>query len=211
MNLSKYPGILVTGTDTGIGKTWVTEILVRQLRKEGVSAVGLKPILSGSREDAEILWAANEETLPIEVVNPWWFRTPAAPLVAGQIEGVCLSLAEIVKRVRLIERAHEVTIVEGVGGWEVPLGDGFSFVDLARALGYPVLVVAANWLGTINHTLLTVKAVERSGLECLGVILNHLQAERDVAATTNRGVLEEWCPVPVVGEVLTDADWIDWA
>jgi dethiobiotin synthetase len=72
------------------------------------------------------------------------------------------------------------------------------------------MVVAANWLGTINHTLLTVKAIQAAGLECIGVILNHLEAERDVAATTNRTILEELCPVPIIGEVLTDADWIDW-
>ena len=73
-----------------------------------------------------------------------------------------------------------------------------------------MLVVAANWLGTLNHTLLTVKAIQASGLECIGVVLNHLEAERDVAATTNRMILEELCPVAIVGEVLTDADWIDW-
>jgi len=166
MNLEKWPGLLVTGTDTGIGKTWVSALIIEQLRKVGTNAVGLKPVLSGGRDDAHIQQICDD---------------------------------------------HEFTIVEGVGGWEVPMSEDFGFPEFAKALGLPIVVVAANWLGTINHTLLTVKAIQAAGLECVGVILNHLEAERDVAATTNRMMLEELCPVPIIGEVLTDADWVDWS
>ncbi len=211
MRWDEGSGLLVTGTDTGIGKTWVSALLVEELRKKGRSAVGLKPVLSGSREDAERLWQANGGTIDLDVINPWWFQTPVAPLVASRIEGKSLELDSLVAHIHQIRDAHDFTVVEGVGGWEVPMGEGFSFPDYAKALGFPVLVVAANWLGTLNHTLLTVKAVQAAGLECLGVVLNHLEAERDIAATTNRMILEELCPTPLLGEVLTDADWIDWA
>lgn len=211
MRWDEGSGLLVTGTDTGIGKTWVSALLVEELRKKGRSAVGLKPVLSGSREDAERLWQANGGTIDLDVINPWWFHTPVAPLVASRIEGKSLELDSLVAHIHQIRDAHDFTVVEGVGGWEVPMGEGFSFPDYAKALGFPVLVVAANWLGTLNHTLLTVKAVQAAGLECLGVVLNHLEAERDIAATTNRMILEELCPTPLLGEVLTDADWIDWA
>ncbi len=211
MNWDEGNGLLVTGTDTGIGKTWVSALLVEELRKKGSSAVGLKPVLSGSREDAERLWQANGGTLDLDVINPWWFQTPVAPLVASRIEGNGLELDSLVAHIHQVRDAHDFTVVEGVGGWEVPMGEGFSFPDYAKALGFPVLVVAANWLGTLNHTLLTVKAVQAAGLECRGVVLNHLEAERDIAATTNRMILEELCPAPLLGEVLTDADWIDWA
>ena len=211
MRWDEGSGLLVTGTDTGIGKTWVSALLVEELRKKGRSAVGLKPVLSGSREDAERLWQANGGTIDLDVINPWWFQTPVAPLVASRIEGKSLELDSLVAHIHQIRDAHDFTVVEGVGGWEVPMGEGFSFPDYAKALGFPVLVVAANWLGTLNHTLLTVKAVRAAGLECLGVVLNHLEAERDIAATTNRMILEELCPTPLLGEVLTDADWIDWA
>lgn len=211
MKLDRWKGLLVTGTDTGIGKTWVSGLIVEELRKNGVHAVGLKPVLSGSREDAERLWAAGGGSLSIDEVNPWWFKTPVAPLVASRIEGGGLEMDALVSHIHQVRDSHDFTLVEGVGGWDVPMGEGFSFPDYARALGFPILVVAANWLGTINHTLLTVKAIQAAGLECLGVVLNHLESERDVAATTNRAMLEEFCPVPVVGEVLTDADWIDWA
>jgi len=83
----------VTGTDTGIGKTWVSALIVEELRKEGVEAVGLKPVLSGSREDAERLWEASGGTMDLDVINPWWYRTPVAPLVASRIEGSALEVA----------------------------------------------------------------------------------------------------------------------
>ncbi|MFT6863011.1 MAG: dethiobiotin synthetase [Akkermansiaceae bacterium] len=210
MKLDQLNGLLVTGTDTGIGKTWVSALIIEELRKKGVSAVGLKPVLSGTREDAEKLWEANGGTLALDLVNPWWYRTPVAPVVASRIEGNPLDLDAMVKHIHEIRDAHDFTLVEGVGGWEVPMGEDFAFPEFAKALGFPILVVAANWLGTLNHTLLTVKAIQAAGLECAGVVLNHLEAERDVAATTNRMMLDELCPVPIVGEVLTDADWIDW-
>lgn len=211
MNLEKWPGLLVTGTDTGIGKTWVSALIIEQLRKVGTNAVGLKPVLSGGRDDAERLWQANGGVLDIDLINPHWYRTPVAPLVASRIEGSPLVLGDMVKHIQQIRDDHEFTIVEGVGGWEVPMSEDFGFPEFAKALGLPIVVVAANWLGTINHTLLTVKAIQAAGLECVGVILNHLEAERDVAATTNRMMLEELCPVPIIGEVLTDADWVDWS
>lgn len=210
MKWNEGSGLLVTGTDTGIGKTWVSALLVKELRKGGSATVGLKPVSSGSREDAERLWEASGGALDLDVINPWWFQTPVAPLVAKRIEGRELPMESLVEHIHQVRNAHDFTIVEGVGGWEVPIGEGYSFPDYAKALGFPVLVVAANWLGALNHTLLTVKAIQAAGLECVGVILNHLEAERDVAATTNRAILEELCPVPVIGEVLTDADWIDW-
>jgi len=211
MNLEKWPGLLVTGTDTGIGKTWVSALIIEQLRKVGTNAVGLKPVLSGGRDDAERLWQASGGVLDIDLINPHWYRTPVAPLVASRIEGSPLVLGDMVKHIQQIRDDHEFTIVEGVGGWEVPMSEDFGFPEFAKALGLPIVVVAANWLGTINHTLLTVKAIQAAGLECVGVILNHLEAERDVAATTNRMMLEELCPVPIIGEVLTDADWVDWS
>lgn len=210
MKWNEGSGLLVTGTDTGIGKTWVSALLVKEFRKGGSATVGLKPVSSGSREDAERLWEASGGALDLDVINPWWFQTPVAPLVAKRIEGRELPMESLVEHIHQVRDAHDFTIVEGVGGWEVPIGEGYSFPDYAKALGFPVLVVAANWLGALNHTLLTVKAIQAAGLECVGVILNHLEAERDVAATTNRAILEELCPVPVIGEVLTDADWIDW-
>lgn len=208
--VEEHPGVFVTGTDTGVGKTWISALIVEDLRKKGVDAVGLKPVCSGSREDAERLWQASGGGLKLDEINPKFFQTPVAPLVAGRIEGSPLELEEMLSHIRLVQEAREFTLVEGAGGWEVPLGEGFGIPELAFELKLPVLVVVGNWLGAINHTLLTVKAIEAKGLTCLGVVLNHPQAERDVAATTNSHILEEYLPVPILGEVLTDGTEIDW-
>jgi len=203
-------GVFVTGTDTGIGKTYVSALIVEELREKGIGAVGLKPVCSGSREDAERLWEASGGMLDLAEINPRYFQTPVAPLVAGRIEGSPLKLSEMVSQIGRVQEKQEFTLVEGVGGWEVPLGEDFGIPDLATELQLPVVVVVGNWLGAINHTILTVKAIEAAGVKCLGVILNHPVAERDIAATTNRLVLEESLPVPILGEVLTDGDKIDW-
>lgn len=208
--LREHPGIFVTGTDTGVGKTYVSALVVEELRKKGVDAVGLKPVCSGGREDAERLWQASGGELELDAVNPFYFQTPVAPLVAGRIEGSPLELDQMVFQIGRIREEREFTLVEGAGGWEVPLGEGFGIPDLALALNLPVVIVVGNWLGAINHTLLTVNAIKAKGLSCLGVILNHPQAERDIAATTNRHILEEYLPVPILGEVLADGTEIDW-
>ncbi|MEN8679731.1 MAG: dethiobiotin synthase, partial [Akkermansiaceae bacterium] len=122
MKLKQWSGLLVTGTDTGIGKTWVSALIVEELRKGGVEAVGLKPVLSGSREDAERLWEASGGTLDLDVINPWWYRTPVAPLVASRIEGSPLEVAPLVEYIHKLRDAHDFTLVEGVGRWEVPMG-----------------------------------------------------------------------------------------
>ena len=215
MNLSRFKGVFVTGTDTHIGKTYVSTLVLEELRKQGVNVLGLKPVSSGDREDAEKLWEAAGGVRSLDEVNPVCYRTPVAPYTAGQLEGPPLILEEMVAQVKRVSDDAEFTLIEGAGGWNVPLGkhnDGsiFTIADLAKELDFPVLVVAANWLGAINHTVLTAKAVQADGLECVGVILNYPMAERDVAAVTNRAVMDEMLSVPILGEVMTDATEIDW-
>jgi len=205
-----HDAVFVTGTDTGVGKTYVSSLIVEGMRKAGADAVGLKPICSGERDDAQRLWESAAGTVDIDAINPYWYQTPIAPLPASRIEGRPLVLDEMVEHIGRVRAAVDFTLVEGVGGWEVPLGEGFGIPEFAKALEMPVIVVADNRLGAINHTLLTVKAIQAAGLSCLGVVLNHLEAERNVAAVTNRAILEEIAPVPLLAEVLTDGGQIDW-
>lgn len=215
MNFAGLQGVFVTGTDTHIGKTYVSALILEELRKQGNQVLGLKPVCSGDREDAERLWKAAGGVRSLDEVNPVCYRTPVAPYTAGQLEGPVLQLAEMVSQIKEVSEGSDFTLIEGAGGWTVPLGkqeDGsiFTIADLAREVGFPVLAVAANWLGAINHTTLTVNAIQADGLECVGVVLNYPMAERDVAAVTNRAVLADVLPVPVLGEVMTDATEIDW-
>jgi dethiobiotin synthetase len=191
----------LTGTDTGVGKTYVGALLVRALRKAGFDTVGLKPICCGDRADAEILRAAAGEELSLDEVNPVWFRVPAAPYAASMVENRLPDLDQIRDRYARVRAGRRSVIVEGVGGWLVPILQHYSVADLAAEMGLPVVVVAANRLGVLNHTLLTVEAIKARGLSCAGVILNNVTWESDPATTTNRAMLEHLLDVPLLYEV----------
>jgi len=191
----------LTGTDTGVGKTYVGALLIRGLRKAGFDTVGLKPICCGDRSDAETLQAAAGGELSLDDVNPVWFRVSAAPYTASIVENRLPDLDQIRERFARIRASRRSVIVEGVGGWLVPILQHYSVADLAAEMGLPVVVVAANKLGAINHTLLTVESIQARGLRCAGVILNHPTAESDAATSTNRSVLEHLLEVPILHEV----------
>ncbi len=196
--------LFLTGTDTGVGKTHVAALLVRGLRAAGMDAVGMKPLCCGDRGDAEILHAAADGAASLADVNPIWLRPPAAPYVAAMIEDRCIDLALIRESFIRLRDRHPGLIVEGVGGWQVPITRDYFVSDLAVECGLPVAVVVANKLGALNHTLLTVAAIRATGLECAGVILNHVSAPPDppdIATTTNRSVLEDLLDVPILFEI----------
>ena len=191
----------LTGTDTGVGKTYVAALLIRGLRKAGFDTVGLKPICCGERSDAEALQAAADGELSLDDVNPLWFRVPAAPYTASIAENRPPDLDQLRERFARIRAARRSLIVEGVGGWLVPIRRDYFVADLAAEMGLPVVVVAANRLGMLNHTLLTIQAVQERGLKCAGVILNNIAAKSDAISSTNRSVLENVSEVPVLYEV----------
>ncbi len=194
--------LFITGTDTGVGKTFVTSLLIRASRKSGLDCVGMKPICCGERADAEELHAASDAAIPLNDVNPVWLRTPAAPYTAAMIENRAIDLALIRDTFVRLRAEHRLLIVEGVGGWLVPIARDFFIRDLAKEFALPVAIVVANKLGALNHTLLTVDSVRASGCECAGIILNHAtSAEADVAGITNRGVLEDILQVPILHEI----------
>ena len=194
--------LFLTGTDTNVGKTFVSSLLVRALRKSGVDCVGMKPICCGERTDAEELHAACDAAIPLNDVNPVWLRTPAAPYTAAMIENRAIDLALIRETFARLKSTHRSLIVEGVGGWLVPIARDFFIRDLAQEFALPVAIVVANKLGALNHALLTVESVRASGCECAGIILNHATSvEADVAGITNRGMLEDILNVPILHEI----------
>ena len=192
----------LTGTDTNVGKTYVASMLVRALRAKGLDCVGMKPICCGGREDAEAIHAASDGAISLNDVNPVWLRTPAAPYTAAMIENRAIDLALIRETFARLRAAHASLIVEGVGGWRVPIARDYFISDLAAEFALPVAVVVANKLGALNHALLTIESIRARGLECAGVIFNHVtSAADDIAAITNRGMLEDILGVPILHEV----------
>ncbi|MGC3998801.1 MAG: dethiobiotin synthase [Anaeromyxobacter sp.] len=169
-------GLFVVGTDTGVGKTEVSCALLAAWRAQGRDVVAMKPAQSGvtpgEPTDAERLHAAMGGALPLDEVCPYTFAAPLAPGVAARLEGKELSLSRILDHASRLAAAHEAVLVEGAGGLVVPLTARETYADLAVALGLPVLVVARAGLGTVNHTALTLEALERRGLRVAGLVLN---------------------------------------
>lgn len=197
----------VTGTDTAVGKTWVTKLLLEGLRAAGVDAVGYKPVACGDRDDAAILAEASGG-LALDEVNPVYFQAPLAPYVAGLLENRQLDPRVLMDGYRRLAAAHEMVLVEGAGGWEVPVAPGYRISDLAADLGLPVLLVAANRLGALNHILLTVAAIRAKGLHCAGIFLNQIDDEADTAMITNKGVVEDLSGVTLLDHLIHDQDFI---
>ncbi len=198
--------IFVTGTDTGVGKTSFTVWLLQELRARGVRCAGYKPICCGDRDDAVQLQAAGSPGLTIEEVNPVWLRTPAAPLTAARAEKRAIDLPSLREGFSRLEARVDFVAVEGVGGWMVPITPDYFSSHFAAELALPVVVVAQNRLGCLNHVLLTVRALEAAGLRCAGVVLNDFAQESDVAVLTNAEILRSCLAVPIVSGFGSDLE-----
>ncbi|HWB59901.1 MAG TPA: dethiobiotin synthase [Chthoniobacteraceae bacterium] len=198
--------LFLTGTDTGVGKTYCAALLVRGLRRAGFDTAAMKPICCGGRQDAELLRAAAGDTQELNEVNPVWLSTPASPYAAAQLEKRDIDLDLIRATYARLRKSRRSVIVEGVGGWLVPIARDYFVADLAADLGLPVAVVARNRLGALNHALLTVRAIQARGLECAGIIWNNAGDapgdEISPAATAgNRAILEELAGVPILFDI----------
>ncbi len=194
MGMKAKPGqaIVVTGTDTGVGKTVLTALLTRHLRACGVSAVALKPLCSGGREDAVALHAANDGVLTLDEVNPWHFRAALAPVLAARRAGTTVKLEQVVALVRSRTR-FELVIVEGAGGMLSPLGEGFDTRDLITALRAIPILVVPNRLGAVNQARLVWEALPKPARPEATIVLVDTP-RKDKAARSNAALLLEWLP-----------------
>jgi dethiobiotin synthetase len=190
--------LFVTGSDTGVGKTHTVVQLLRSLRRAGISCAGFKPICCGDRKDAEQILAGSDSGLTIDDVNPVWLKAPLAPLPAARLENVNIDIDQIFAAFESLRAHAKVVIVEGVGGWLVPIRADYFVSDLAAAMNLPVLVAVMNRLGCLNHTLLTVRSVKDRGLSCVGVTLNEIPSATDLAVASNADVLRELVDVPIL-------------
>jgi len=215
--LTRIKGIFVTGTDTGVGKTWIAAGITAVLRRWGLSAAYFKPVQSGCPEeegrliptDARLAKQLAGLEEPLEILTPLALRLPLAPGVAAHREGVTLDLERVAAAYEHLAGRYEFLVVEGAGGLYVPLIDThFLVLDMIRWLRLPLLVVARASLGTINHTTLTVKAAQHQGLPVVGVVLNRYPARPSLAEITNPEIIARLTELPVLGQVpdITDLD-----
>lgn len=207
--------IFITGTDTGCGKTTVGRGIAAALRSSGHNIAVFKPIETGCEEvdgellpvDARALAQAAGCSLPIEDICPYRLRMPASPERAARAEGRVIELPTIVSTWERIRSDADEVIVEGAGGLLVPITRDVMMVDLPALLGIPVLVVARDALGTVNHTLLTIEAIRSRGLELIGIVLSSTDQSQG-SSLENFRAIAELGQVRIIGTMphLPDAD-----
>ncbi len=211
------PGLFITGTDTGVGKTVVTCAIAHQLRKH-LSRVGVcKPYATGCRRDREGLVSQDAEALahwsdcrlPLSVINPIRYAPPVAPAVAAQLTGEAPDDAELHRCLSVIDGWAQAVLIEGVGGLLVPLTESATLLDLIAQVGYPVLVVARATLGTLNHTAMTVRLLEQRGLRVAGIVVNGYEADVARSSDTSMATNRQWLEIMTGARVLATLPRMD--
>lgn len=203
----------ITGTDTEIGKTFVTCTLLHAARARGLTALGMKPIAAGAEmangeflnEDAARIRAACSFDPGLALLNPYCLASPIAPHIAAAEEGVTLDTGRILDAFAALKSKADLVLVEGVGGFRVPLSDDYDTADLARDLALPVIIVVGMRLGCINHALLTAEAVAARGLTIAGWVANQVDPAM-LRFDQNLDALKARTPAPLLGVVRFQPD-----
>ncbi len=213
MSFPEKPGLFITGTDTGVGKTLIAGALARILVEQGLKVGVFKPIATGCRHSREGLVSSDAEFLaycadcdyPLTVVNPVGYTTPAAPIVSADCERREINFEEINSAYNYICQTCQLVIVEGLGGIRVPITEDIDVLDLAAGFGLPVVIVSRPDLGTINHTLLTIDAVRSKNLSIAGVVINGYDISKaELAETTAAQVIAHCGNVDILAVVPFD-------
>jgi dethiobiotin synthetase len=215
MHLPKHKGLFITGTDTGVGKTLVAGGIASILVKKGLRVGVFKPIATGCRmekgrlvsDDAKFLAKFSNCSCGLPIVNPIAYQTPAAPIIAAQIENRRIDYARIEDAYLFICENHDVVIVEGIGGVRVPISPNVDVLELADQFHLPVVVVARPNLGTINHTLLTVDALRMNEIPFAGVVISGSKPDTtDLAEKTAAQTISEYDNIKILSVIPLDAE-----
>lgn len=203
-------GIFITGTDTGVGKTFVASGLLRAFNEMGYKVCPMKPVETGCKvrdgrlipHDVMKLIKASGVKEPLDIINPYRFKLSLAPSVAAELEGVRIHKRKIISTCRYLLNKYEITIVEGAGGIMVPIYKRYLYHDLIKELDLPVVIVSRPGLGTINHTLLTIEIARLGGIKVLGVVINYtLKTKRGLSEKTNPEILSKISGIPILGVI----------
>ncbi len=208
-NQNTMKGFFITGTDTGVGKTLIGGAVAGALARQGKNVGVMKPIESGCRlhnnrlipEDALFLKQMAKCPDDIEIICPYCFKLPLAPVVAALIEKKKIKVAKIKSVCRQMQEKYDLVLVEGAGGLMVPVTDNYFMLDIIKSLNLPLIIVSRLCLGTINHTLLTVKQAIQSGIAIAGIIFNQMSQETGKAEETNPDIIKRFSAVPILGQM----------
>jgi dethiobiotin synthetase len=206
----------ITGTDTDVGKTFITRLLLAKVKQAHMRALAIKPVAAGV-DDATLLQQESSILLPYETINPVLLRAPLSPHIAAQREHIHLDADQMST---LCERVYTYPVdylfLEGAGGWQVPINDTQTMADIAQKLNLPVIIVVAMRLGCLNHALLTVENILAKNLSIAGFVANQSQAIQQEAFAENIATLEQRIPAPLLGiipysinkDILSLTQWI---
>lgn len=198
----KIGSYFLTGTDTGVGKTFVAAGIARALQHRGINVGIMKPVetgcVRGIAADAKLLRGAAKADDPIELICPYRFRAPLAPSLAAEKEGIPIRNKLILKAFLELKKRHEVMLVEGAGGLLVPITAKLLMRDLAFQMNLPIIIVTGNKLGCVNHTLLTIEAARSAGLTIGMVILNTVDKSDIKFAESNGKLIRKFVRVPIL-------------
>jgi len=201
--------VFITGTDTGIGKTYVSCLILEKLQALGFKTVAMKPIATGGvelnghlvNEDVALLQQATSEHESYVTINPINFKMPVSPNIAAKFEHKSLKKAEVLELIKTsVHVEADYRIIEGAGGWMVPLGEDFLLSDIVQGLSIPVILVVGLKLGCLNHSLLTANLMQAQGIPLIGWVANCIDPAM-LALKENIQTLCKWIPAPCLGVI----------
>jgi dethiobiotin synthetase len=200
-------GVVVTGTDTGVGKTIIAAGIAGAMRRDGIDVGVMKPIATGipqkegfKSSDAELLARISGSTDSEHEINPVFLPFEASPLTASRVLSIDIKLDEVFSSFKRLADKHEFIVVEGIGGVMVPIRKDYFVIDMIKELKLPVLIVSRAALGTLNHTLLTVKACKEYNLDISGIVINGVR-ENNIVEKNAGEIMQELTGVFVIGSI----------
>jgi dethiobiotin synthetase len=214
-----HQSYFITGTDTGVGKTFVSCALLRHLAQKYLKVVGMKPVAAGTlttslgpqdNEDCIALRQASTVQVPYELDNPYCFTQPISPHLAATAQGQTIDINLIKQRYQALSQQADCVVVEGAGGFMVPLTETHTGADLAQALKLPLVLVVGMRLGCLNHALLTAQAIHASGLHLAGWVANHIDPDMS-AQNDNVNTLRQRLKAPLWAQIAHGAKQVEWS
>jgi len=207
--ISKTTGLFITGTDTGVGKTLIACGVAWLLRRRRINVGIMKPFATANQvyshnfksQDTELLAAAANVEDMDDDLNPVFFPIAASPLMASIITNNRISLKSVLSAYRRIRRKYEFVVVEGIGGIMVPLTNSYLLADFVKLIGLQLIVVSRPNLGSINHTLLTVTACKKYGLDIVGIIINRMPSKPDIVESMTPQLIHELTGIPIIATI----------
>lgn len=196
------PGIFITGTDTEVGKTFVTALLAQYFRGEGYDVGVMKPISCGPKKENDALYLKKLLKLkdPLKLINPIRLKYPLAPYVASRLLKLKVNLNKIFSAYKKLSKLHDLVLVEGIGGALVPIIRKYFVADLIKDLKIPTIIVSRAGLGTLNHTLSTIEILRRRKIDILGIIMNGYKG-KELSEKTNAQTISKISGVPVLAKI----------